>query len=92
VTLLLGANHKARERSRAFCFCMQEHFSDPFGVICRSSIPIFPYNGCVVIAVVAILLDDNRLITIAVAIPVVVRTDRYANRPDPDANVFCSGG
>jgi len=43
-----------------------------------------------VIAVVAILLDYNRLITIA--IPVVVRTDRYANRPDPDANVFCCGG
>jgi hypothetical protein len=45
-----------------------------------------------VIAVVAILLDDNRLITIAVAIPVVVRTDRYANRPDPDADAFCCGG
>jgi hypothetical protein len=56
-----------------------------------SSIPIFLYNGCVVIAVVAVLLDDNRLITIAVAIPVMVGTDRYTNRPDPDANVFCSG-
>ena len=44
------------------------------------------------IAVVAILLDYNRLITIAVAIPVVVRTNSYANRPDPDANVFCCGG
>jgi len=41
-----------------------------------------------VIAAVAVMLDDNRLMTIAV----VVRTDRYANRPDPDASVFRSGG
>jgi hypothetical protein len=54
-------------------------------------IPIFLYNGCVLIAAVAVLLDDNRLITIAVAIPVVARTDRYANRSNPDASVFCSG-
>jgi hypothetical protein len=52
-------------------------------------IPIFFYNGCVVVAVVAVLLDDNRLIAVAVAI--AIRTDRYANRPDPDASVFCSG-
>jgi len=58
-----------------------------------SSIAIFLYNGCVVVAVVAVLLDDNRLVAVAVAvaIAVVVRTDRYANRPDPDANVFCCG-
>jgi hypothetical protein len=48
------------------------------------------YN-CVVIAVVAVLLDDNRLIAVAIPVAVVVRTDRYANRPDSDANVFCCG-
>jgi hypothetical protein len=28
---------------------------------------------------------------IAVTIPIVVGTDRYANGPDPDASIFCSG-
>jgi len=50
---------------------------------------ILLYNSFVPIAVV-ILLDDNRLmIAIAIAITVVVRTDYYANRPDPD--LFGSG-
>jgi len=51
------------------------------------AIPIFLYNGYVVIAAVGVMLDDNRLMTIAV----VVRTDLYANRPNPDAGVFRSG-
>jgi hypothetical protein len=44
-------------------------------------------NSFVPISVV-VLLDDNRLM-IAIAITVVVRTDCYANRPDPD--LFGSG-
>jgi hypothetical protein len=58
----------------------------------RSSIPISLYNGCVVIAVVAVLLDDNRPTVVAIPVAVVIRTDRYANRANPDANVFCCGG
>jgi hypothetical protein len=45
---------------------------------------ILLYDSFVPISVV-VLLDDNRLmIAIAITIPVVVRTDCYANRPDPD--------
>jgi hypothetical protein len=49
---------------------------------------ILLYNSFVPISVV-VLLDDNRLIMIAIAITIVVRTDCYANRPDPD--LFGSG-
>jgi hypothetical protein len=50
---------------------------------------ILLYDSFVPISVV-VLLDDNRLIiAIAIAITVVVRTDCYANRPDPD--LFGSG-
>jgi hypothetical protein len=50
---------------------------------------ILLYNSSVPISVV-VLLDDNRLmIAITIAITVVVRTDCYANRPDPD--LFGSG-
>jgi hypothetical protein len=48
---------------------------------------ILLYNSRVPISVV-VLLDDNRLM-IAIAIAVVVRTDYYANGPDPD--LFGSG-
>jgi hypothetical protein len=48
---------------------------------------ILLYNSFVPISVV-VLLDDNRVM-IAIAITVVVRTDCYANRPDPD--LFGSG-
>jgi hypothetical protein len=47
---------------------------------------ILLYNGFVPIAVV-VLLDDNRLIMIAITITIMA--NRYANRPDPD--LFGSG-
>jgi hypothetical protein len=51
-------------------------------------IVILFYNDSFVPISVVVLLDDNRLM-IAIAITVVVRTDCYANRPDPD--LFGSG-
>ncbi len=36
------------------------------------------------------LYIDNRLLTVAISL-IVIRPDRYANRPNTDADLFCSG-
>ena len=40
--------------------------------------------------VVAVFLNDNRLITVAIPL-IVARPDCYANRPNTDPDLFCSG-
>jgi hypothetical protein len=58
-----------------------------------SMIPIIViplYNNSFVPISVVVLIDDNRLM-IAITITVAVRTDRYANRPDPYPDLFGSG-
>ncbi len=61
---------------------------------CSSIVVAFPlyYRPVSISIVVAVLLYDNRLVTIsvAIAVPVVARPDCYANRSNTDPDLFCA--